>query len=314
MHTLKLLKEAAAKREPLKSITNAFRLVNGSGDGLEGLVLEQYGRHFAAQIFDKRWLAEKKLLADFVRDYLGAQYFIVKDRTLSPSAAPGGFKAQVWIGQDSSQTVVQENGLKFSVDLAGTLNSGLFLDMRKNRRIVSELARGRKVLNCFAYTCSFGVYCRARGASGVVNVDTSRRYLEGGRINYDLNGLIPARDEFIPGDAMRYLERAVRKDNRFGLIILDPPSFARHKEGVFSVKKHMAHLIELAVKALDAGGILFVATNLSGMTQDDLIDMIAHGAGKRGITRQERLGQDVDFPGSHPMQESYPAAVLAGLD
>ncbi|MCX5657724.1 MAG: hypothetical protein NTZ48_05825, partial [Candidatus Omnitrophica bacterium] len=94
---IKLLESSIARRGPLKNITNAVRLVNSRGDGLEGLVLEQYNRHFVAHIFDKRWLKEKDLLTNFLKGHLDAQYLIIKDRTESASSAPEGFKTQVWI-------------------------------------------------------------------------------------------------------------------------------------------------------------------------------------------------------------------------
>ncbi len=305
-----LLEAAIRKRRSLKCRTNALRLVNGLGDGLAGLVLEQYDRHFVVQIFDKRWLKEKEALAGFVRELCAGRYLIMKDRTLSSSSRPDAFKAEVWIEGDSSQTVVQENGLKFGVDLNDTLNSGLFLDMRHNRQVVAGLAKGRKVLNCFAYTCSFGVYCRAAGALSVVNVDVSGKSLERGRRNYELNQLVPSRDEFIRADAVRYLERAFAKNNRFGLIILDPPSFARHENKVFSVNKDLPRLISSAIKVLDRDGFLFVSTNCSGITIDDLGRMAGSAAGERRIKIVERLGQDTDFTGRGLMRESYLAALL----
>lgn len=312
-NTIKLLESAVRRREPLKLVTDAFRLVNGGGDGLEGLVIEQYGRHFSAQVFDKRWLAEKELLTGFLRDQLNAGYFIVKDRTGPVSSSPEDFKKQIWLKGGSSVTVVRENGLNFSVDLDDTLNSGLFLDMRGNREIVAGSAKGRRVLNCFAYTCSFGVYCRARGALGVVNVDVSKKNLERGRLNYRLNGLEPARNELIRADAFEYLKRAQEKRNSFGLIILDPPSFSRYEGRVFSVKKDMPGLVALAIKALEPGGDLFVSTNFSGMNSDGLLAMVKAGAGKRKIRRRDSLGQDIDFTASGSMPQSCLAALLVSL-
>jgi len=310
-HVKDLLEAALLKRQGLKGVTNAMRVVNSFGDGMEGLVLEQYDRHCAAQVFDRRRLKHAQVIIDFVKDRLNGQYLIVKERIESASSDPGSIPANVWLDSGSSRTVVEENGLKFGVDLDDTLNSGLFLDMRSNRKAVAGFARGRRVLNCFSYTCSFGVYCRAGGAAAVVNVDVSRKSLERGARNYALNGLTPEKNELIRADAVEYLERAGRKDNRFDLIILDPPSFARYEGKAFSVKKDLAPLVALAMKVLNPGGILFVATNFSAMSHENIEDMIIAASGKRGIRNVQTLGQDVDFVGSGLMQESYLAAVLA---
>lgn len=309
-----LLETALLKRLPLRGLTNAIRLVNGYGDGMEGLILEQYNRHFVVQIFESEWHQHCPVLLDFVKDRFNAEYFIVKDRTASASSQPDAFPSAVWLDSGHSATLVEENGLKFSVDMNDTLNSGLFLDMRRNRIKTAALAHGRKVLNCFAYTCSFGVHCRAMGASAVVNVDVSKKSLERGRTNYELNNLTPEHNEFIRADAVEYLDRAVKKDNRFDLIILDPPSFARYEGRAFSVKKDLAPLVNAAVTVLNPGGIIFLATNYSLMSHEGLLDMISETAGKCQIKTHERLGQDDDFPGSGLMQESCLTAILAEMD
>lgn len=314
------LEAALDKRQFLKSRTNAVRLVNGAGDGLKGLVLEQYGCHCVAQIFHKRWFAEKETLKDFVMTRCGGRYLIVKDRTESASPRPEAIRTSVWIGRGTAEdsaiegdvfrTVIEENGLKFGVDLHDTLHSGLFLDMRRNRQLVAGLAQGRRVLNCFAYTCSFGVYCRAAGAESVVNVDISRKSLSRGRHNYELNRLVPSGNEFICADAVRYLKRASAKENRFDLIILDPPSFARHEGKAFSVRKDLSPLIGLAMDVLNAGGFLFVATNLSAVSDDSLESMVRAAAQGRRIKIVRRLGPDEDFPGRGPVPGSHLAALL----
>lgn len=308
--TLALLEEAFNKRAGLRASTNALRLVNGYGDGLDGLVLEQYGQHFVAQVFDARWFSEKEALLGFVKGH-GARYFIVKDRTRGPSARPDEIGFDVWLDGGCSSATVEESGVKFSVDLNDTLNTGLFLDMRANRRTVAAEAGGRKVLNLFSYTCSFGVHARLRGAASVVNVDVSKKILERGRVNYGLNALACEKNEFIRTDAAEYLARAVKKDNRFGMIILDPPSFSRHDSGTFSVKKDLPRLVQDAVTVLESGGVVFVATNHSEMLHSHLQNIVQKAARGRAVKKIRPFGQDVDFTGSGFMAESCLTAVLA---
>lgn len=311
--TVDLLEAAIGKRCGLEHCTNALRLVNGLADGLSALTLERYKDHFVVQVFDKRWLKEKEDLTKFIKERCGARYLIVKDRSESSSAKPQDIKNSVWIEYSTSGTVVQENGISFSVDLNDGLNSGLFLDMRSNRKLLADMALKRKVLNCFAYTCSFGLYCRLGGAAGVVNVDISRKSLERGRINYELNQIVPTQNEFIRTDAVSYLDRAVKKDNRFDMIILDPPSFARHENKTFSVKKDLPPLISTALKVLNPNGIIFVSSNFSELSSVNLEGMVRDGAQERRINKVLHLGQDDDFVGNGLMQESYLAAVLVEM-
>ena len=205
--------------------------------------------------------------------------------------------------------MVQENALCFGVDLNDGLNSGLFLDMRRNRKIVAGLTKGARVLNCFAYTCSFGVYAKASGASSVINVDISRKSLDRGRENYELNRLDCAGAEFVRADALTYMKLALKKGNRFGCVILDPPSFARYDGKVFSVKKDFAVLVDAAMNILEPGGVLLAATNFNGLSHQALKDMVIAG-GRERVKSIRPLGQDTDFRGSGRMPESYLAALL----
>ena len=307
--TIDLVDAAIGRRKPLRKITNAMRLVNGLGDGLPGLVLEQYDNHCVIHLFDKRWITRKETLAEFVKNRLDARYLIIKER-LDPTALKSEqINASVWIDEAPSRTVIQENALRFGVDLNDGLNSGLFLDMRHNRKIVAGLTKGLRVLNCFAYTCSFGVYARASGASSVVNVDISHKSLDRGRENYELNRLDCAEGEFVRADALTYMKLANKKGNRFGCVILDPPSFARHGGKVFSVKKDFAALIDAAMMILQPGGVMLAATNFSGLTHKALEETVL-AVGREKVKSIRPLGQDTDFPGSGRMPESYLAALL----
>jgi 23S rRNA (cytosine1962-C5)-methyltransferase len=298
---------AFKKREALLKSTNAVRLVNGIGDGLNGLVIEQYNRHFVVQIFEKMWLEELTHIKRFFKEEYVADFLIIKDRSSSPSSNPDAFRTEVLIEQAPSTTIVEEYGVKFSVDLNDGLNSGLFLDMRQNRQVVRALSKDKKVLNCFAYTCSFGVHCKAAGAVSVSNVDISQKCLQRGRNNYELNQLPVGEYEFVRADAGYYLDRAVLKGNRFDMIILDPPSFSRHDKQVFSVKKDLEGLIHLSLKALNPGGHLFVATNFSGITALHLQAMLP---ANQKFNTVEQYTQDKDFIGTGRSAESYLAAML----
>ncbi len=306
--TLKLLREALARRQPLRKVTNALRLVNAKGDHLEGLVLEQYGKHFVAQVFSPFWLREAVSLMGFLKNYERVDYFIIKDRIQSASSNPRDIKTQVLAGGFNSCITVCENGLHFEVDLNDTLNTGLFLDMRANRKLVGQNCKNKKVLNCFSYTCSFGIYSRVYGAREVMNIDINKKALERARTNYNLNGLKIQPQEFVRADVAIFLERALRKHNYFDVIILDPPSFARADGKVFSVQKDLPKLLKLAISLLNKGGQIFVSTNLSGISHRNLEETLKK-ADQNRPKKFTRLGQDVDFPGSGQVKESHLAAL-----
>ncbi|NLE64594.1 MAG: class I SAM-dependent rRNA methyltransferase [Elusimicrobia bacterium] len=308
-----LLGGAAAERADLLLVTNAVRLVNSVGDSLPGMILEQYDRHYVLHLLSPDWRMFRREIEGFVRER-GGKYLIVKERQGAASSRPEDIHEEEWISEAPSVTTVRERGLQFEVDLKDGLNTGLFLDMRANRSRVAALVRGRRVLNAFSYTCSFGVHCRAAGAEAVENVDISRKVLERGERNYALNEIIPGEHEFVRMDSLEYLAMARKKGRRFGVIVLDPPSFARHAQGTFRVKKDMPHLVEKAFQVLDFNGAMLISTNLSAMTHDQLEGLIRSVPEAKRIRTMTPLGQDQDFPGSGRIPESCLTAFFVQCD
>jgi 23S rRNA (cytosine1962-C5)-methyltransferase len=298
----KTLYSAIQRREKLSAVTNAMRLVNGAGDGLDGVLIDRYNKHLHVQFLEDHWLKQQNEICRLLTSRLSVDYLIVKTRHGLE------IKEEVLVPGEA-QTIVQEHGVQFQVHLNDGLNCGLFLDMRHNRRMVSQSLKDKKVLNCFAYTCSFGVHARLGGAREVVNTDISRRVLERGKNNYQLNALTVLPGEFIQADSVAYLQRAFKKGNQFDAIILDPPSFARHEGKVFQVKRDLPKLMALAVAVLNPGGCLLVSTNYSEISHADLERILAKGLNGRRAAHIRRVGQDEDFCGSNSFKESY----LVGL-
>lgn len=292
-----LLIKAVRHRENVLKVTNALRLVNGLGDGLSGLLVDRYNRHIHIQMLEDKWMENIDKIHQALAGMMPVDYMILKSRSGLE------IEKKILTGVDP-QTVVQEHGLQFKVNLDDGLNCGLFLDMRHNRFLLQAACGSKKVLNCFSYTCAFGLHARAGKAREVVNIDISSKALERGQENYRLNGMLPVEGEFVRADAMSYLKRAVKKGNSFDVIILDPPSFARMEKANFQVKRDMPQLMALGIEALSPGGGLFVSTNYSGMSYADLEQMLAKVLNKRRVHHIERRGQDTDFCGSNLFKES----------
>lgn len=175
---------------------------------------------------------------------------------------------------DGPSFTVVERGLRFEVNLHRYLDSGLFLDHRETRRLVGQAARGRRVLNLFAYTGSFTVYCAAGGARATVTVDMSRTYQDWTRRNLALNGLAdPVRHQLVTGDVLTYLAAAGARRERFDLIVLDPPSFSNSKrmQASFDVQRDHAGLVAQAGALLAPGGALYFSTNRQGFKLDGAV-------------------------------------------
>ena len=165
---------------------------------------------------------------------------------------------------ESKQTIAIERYLRFGIDFGTGYSPGLFLDQRENRRYVRHIAP-KRVLNCFAYTCSFSVYAACSGAS-TINIDVSKRYLTRGRENFALNNLSTRDHRFITDDVQSVLPRLARRGEKFDAIILDPPTFSRSPEGrKFQVQQDFENLLISGIAVAHRAAYILVSTNCSAL-------------------------------------------------
>jgi 23S rRNA (cytosine1962-C5)-methyltransferase len=171
--------------------------------------------------------------------------------------------------------VVEEQGLRFEVNLSDYLDTGLFLDHRKTRSIIRHYAKGMRVLNLFAYTGSFTVYARAGGALATTTVDMSRTYQDWTRRNLELNGFVPDESHrLVTADCLQFLEAGPAAGERYDYVVLDPPTFSNSKRmeaGSFAVDRDWPRLLSLASRFLADGGWLYFSTNSRQLRCDDAL-------------------------------------------
>ena len=167
---------------------------------------------------------------------------------------------------ESLQTVATEWNLKFRIDFGTGYSPGLFLDQRENRRYVRHIAP-KRLLNCFAYTCSFSVYAACNGAS-TLNLDLSKKYLARGRENFALNKLSTIDHRFITDDVRSVLPRLARRGEKFDTIILDPPTFSRSPKGkMFQVQYDFKSLLIGGLAVAERDAHVLISTNCSALSE-----------------------------------------------
>src|SRR6266403_2711392 len=170
---------------------------------------------------------------------------------------------------ENLQTIATEHHLRFAIDFGAGYSVGLFVDQRENRRFVRQ-AKPERLLNCFAYTCSFSVAAASAGAQ-TVNVDLSKKSLERGRQNFVLNSLSIEGHKFIADDVRPVLRRLARRGEKFEMIVLDPPTFSRTKGGAaFHVEKDCEELSASALDIADRDGHILLSTNCETLNEQAL--------------------------------------------
>ncbi len=284
---LEKLDRASAARAPIRAAgTNALRIVDGRGDGLDGVVIDD---------FAGRWLVQTR--AQSFPEWIRAA---TEPRAIYWKQLAAQKQAPAWMQGEGLREPfeVLENGMKFLIDFGAGYSQGIFLDQRDNRAETRRRASGLRVLNCFAYTCAFGVAAAMGGAVETVNLDLSKHYLEWGRRNYALNGIGLAGHEFIYGEVRNWLERFARKGRRFDLVLLDPPTFSRAKEGgAFTIEKDFPDVVRLAEAVLTEKGALFCSTNQRTLEPDGFRRLIQAGVSKPDAWRLQPRAMPGDFTG-----------------
>jgi len=197
---------------------------------------------------------------------------------------------------ESLQTIATENHLKFGIDFGAGYSVGLFVDQRENRRLVRQ-TKPKRLLNCFAYTCSFSIAAASAGTQ-TVNVDLSKKSLERGRQNFALNELSTDGHQFIADDVRPVLRRLARRGDKFDVIILDPPTFSRTKGGAaFHVEKDFEELITAALEVADRSGKVLLSTNCETLSEPALERMARYALKmSRRTGAFHRQPPPADFP------------------
>jgi 23S rRNA (cytosine1962-C5)-methyltransferase len=185
---------------------------------------------------------------------------------------------------ESLQAIATEKGLRFGIDFGAGYSVGLFIDQRENRSYLRKIAP-KRVLNCFAYTCSFSV-AAAVAAAKTVNVDLSKKSLTRGRENFSLNNLETGDHQFIADDVMSVLPRLARRGEKFDVIILDPPTFSRSHSGkAFHVERDFEKLLLAALEVAERNAHILLSTNCSTLREHALEVM-----GRYGLKTARRAG------------------------
>jgi 23S rRNA (cytosine1962-C5)-methyltransferase len=288
------IRAAAAFREQVIAGAQAYRLVAAEGDLLPSLIIDRYGACFVIQTLSQGMDRLKPAIVEILRTEFAPLSII--ERNDAAVRALEGLPEQTGVlaGEEIREVVVEENGVKFCVDLLGGQKTGGFLDQRENRAAAASYARGR-VLDCFTYTGGFALTLAPRCES-VLGVEISAEALERARRNQELNGFTNL--EWKEANCFDFLKAADQEKQRFDTVVLDPPAFARQKSNLESALRGYKELNLRALKILNPGGYLITCSCSYHLSEADLLEVVANAAldAHRTVTVVERRTQSRDHP------------------
>jgi 23S rRNA (cytosine1962-C5)-methyltransferase len=296
------MQRAIALREALFSEdTNAYRLFNGEGDGLPGLVCDRYADAAVLQLDGEaarrfwhapgiaEWLAEKLALN------------LVVERL--PGQQPA--KGHLLYGSEPQVPVqFKEHGVRFSADLLHGQKTGFYLDQRENRLRMAAYAPGKAVLNVFGYTGGFSVYAGLAGAAHTTSVDSAQPALEAAQVHWNMNSLPDERHSTVCADAFEFMKSASEAAKTWQVVILDPPSFAPNQAAVPKALNAYQRLIGLGASVTAPNGVLAAGSCSSHVSLDEFTRACQEGI---SISRRQATTLGIyTQPPDHPVPLAMP--------
>lgn len=291
---------------------NAFRLIHGEGDFLPGLIVDIYGETAVIQSHSVGMHESRMEICEALKTVMGSNLkniYYKSETTLPYKADLGAENGYLYGGKDVISIAV-ENGLKFYSDWEKGQKTGFFVDQRDNRALLEKYSKDRSVLNMFCYTGGFSFYALRGGAKIVHSVDSSAKAVMLTDKNVELNFPADERHQSFAEDAFRYL-REMEKD-KYDLIILDPPAFAKHRDAIKNALQGYKRLNAVAFDKIAENGIIFTFSCSQAITKDAFRLAVFSAAAQSG--RKVRILHQLTQPADHPVNIYHPEGeYLKGL-
>ncbi len=294
------------------SQTTCYRLIHGEGDSLPGLIVDIYDDSAVVQCHSVGMYKSRIQIAEAIKNCFGERIAAIYDKssqTVPFNANLGAVDGYLMGHSPREDKFVFENGHKFMVNWEKGQKTGFFLDQRFNRELVQHYSKGRTVLNTFCYTGGFSVYAMAGGAKEVCSVDSSERAVTLAKENMELNFGSDVNHSTLAVDAVEYLKNI---GDKYDLIILDPPAFAKHHKVLGNAMQGYKRLNARALSQIKSGGILFTFSCSQAVSKELFRTTVFSAAAIAG--RKVRILHQLTQPADHPINIYHPEGeYLKGL-
>lgn len=280
---------------------SAYRIINAEGDRLPGLTVDRYNDTLVVQLGTLGMDIIREPIVSLLNAKLSPE--TIYERSDSASRREEGLSNREGLiqGEPAEQLSIRESGMSFSVNPAKGQKTGFYLDQREMRSLVRNIASGRKVLNCFSYTGGFSVAAAKGGAIRIDSVDSSESAIETARDNFGLNEISPADHGFVVEDVFRFLRES---KEMYGMVILDPPAFAKRKTDIISACRGYKDINRLALARVEPGGLLLTCS-CSYHVDEKLFQQVVFEASVEA-GRKARIIQHHHHALDHPVNIYHP--------
>jgi 23S rRNA (cytosine1962-C5)-methyltransferase len=286
---------------------DGYRVVNGEGDFLPGVVVDRYADFAVVKLYSAGLKVHRDAIVRALMSLLPIKGVFGRDELgrSDEDGDEGEGLGQVLAGEAPPEEIaIRERGTTLLVDVRRGQKTGLFLDQRENRRSVRRFARGRSVLNCYSFTGGFSIQAALAGATRVTSLDQDADALQLARKIFEANSIAPSEHDFITRDVPSFMAQARKDGLRYGCIVLDPPAFTKSQKTVEAAQEGYAGINRAALQILEPGGILLTASCSARVTADEFFQAVKEGAFKAKADVQ--LLETHFQPADHPVQVQLP--------
>jgi len=241
--------------------TDVFRIFNGEGDGIGGLTIDKFNQYYLINWYSKGIYNFKDMISSVLIELTNCKGVYEKKR-FDTNGMVIDDDSFIYGEEAPEPLIVKENGVNFAIYLNDGAMVGVFLDQRDVRKTLRDkYSKGKTVLNTFSYTGAFSVFAAKGGATKTTSVDVANRSISKTRENFSINNINYEDHDIIVEDIFNYFKYASRKEKKFDVVVLDPPSFARSKKFKFSASKNYGDIVKSAIDITVNKGIIVASTN-----------------------------------------------------
>lgn len=312
----KKIENAVAFRQQLGLIDNpkttVFRLVNGEGDYLPGLIIDWFDGNVVLQFHSYGMFLLRDTFVQVLKEVFGEKIHSIYDKSVATLPEIKGFEPVDELLYGSFDDVlVHENGVPYYIDIIRGQKTGFFIDQRESRKMVGDFSNGRKMLNLFCYTGGFSAYALAGGASHVDSVDISKKAIEFVERNIaEMGPDMLAKHSSFAENVFDFFEHV--PDDSYDVIVLDPPAFAKHHKVKEQGIKGYRNLNRKALQKVKKGGFLFTFSCSQAISQEDFQTIVFSAAAMEG--KRIRVLRHLEAGPDHPVDIFHPeGSYLKGL-
>ena len=299
----KIQEAFALRAELLHTNTNSYRLLFGENDGFPGLIADVYATTLVVKLYSAIWFPYFEQILKALISVSNCDCVVLRLSRSLEQIAPSGFQDGVVLFGNLTNEVIAfvEHGVHFSANVIKGHKTGYFLDHRDNRRRVGQLSKGMNVLDVFSYAGGFSVHALAKGAKKVTSLDISKQALQLALANGKLNDY-SGEHHIIAGDAFEEMKRLISEGEKYNVVVIDPPSFAKSAAETSLARKKYAQLAELGIKLTAKKGMLVLASCSSRILAVDFfrINTEVLKASGRAFKVHDKTYHDSDHPISFP--------------